>query len=434
MTKEIQEKNVISIAVRDRMAVLISPRAIVSDNTGYVVRFDFDEEWGAYDTKTVWFVRDDGTCYPPAVIKEEGQCSLPRINGTGHIRIGVTAGDIHTSTAASLTVLPSVLEIGGQVLEADPTAPAAVWDWILEKLRAIEQNSAAQSDWLQNDESAGDYIKNRPFCERTVEKALLTMTGTTVSETELSVTFNWGDLEQLVYDNSVTAIAYGGIRKPCSLLWDEACGEITVVIDGISVGSMLPAANPTKTVVLTAADCVTGTNTAFTEGSYDVYIMGNAVETKRIDTRFLPETVPDFGNIQVRANQLPVKGEGGAIEWKQFSLDTIDQEDYALPEKLTISYTLPLSVGETVSHSLRGYTLVTSALRGDYIVLFGNDDMTNTITVPFLLTRNDVGEKRYWSGVGYGTNYTTGESAGLYVMQAVSEGTGAIPMTITRLM
>lgn len=182
------DENVVQISVRRRIAERSGgARAIVADNTEYTIQFLFDEEWRAYPTKTALFVRDDGLCYPP-VLMEDGAdcCKIPRINGTGHIRIGVTAGDITTTTPAEVRVLRSVLEAAGQVLDKPP---AGVWADVLEKfgsavkyapesrteeekardrenigaISADEVPEQVQADWSENNTESPAFIKNRSF-------------------------------------------------------------------------------------------------------------------------------------------------------------------------------------------------------------------------------------------------------------------------------
>lgn len=130
------DENVIQINVMRRIAERSGGvKAIVADNTEYTIQFLFDTEWQAYPAKTVLFVRDDGLCYPP-VIMDDGKdcCKIPRINGTGHIRIGVTAGDIITTTPAEIRVLRSVLEASGQVLDKSADN---VWACVIEQLQLL---------------------------------------------------------------------------------------------------------------------------------------------------------------------------------------------------------------------------------------------------------------------------------------------------------
>lgn len=46
---------VIKITIRDRVATAPKLAHILLDNSDYVIAFNFDEEWEAYDTKTARF-------------------------------------------------------------------------------------------------------------------------------------------------------------------------------------------------------------------------------------------------------------------------------------------------------------------------------------------------------------------------------------------
>ena len=46
---------VIEITIRNKVARIASSPIIVGKNKDYIVRFDFDEDWDKYDTKTAIF-------------------------------------------------------------------------------------------------------------------------------------------------------------------------------------------------------------------------------------------------------------------------------------------------------------------------------------------------------------------------------------------
>jgi len=135
--------NEISIAVTGMTAVQTEgPGAVVSDNTGYRVRFRFDEIWRKCGTVTALFLREDGACYPPVMLtlsaQGEAVCSMPAVNGTPFIRIGAASGstgngegepELYTTSAAEIPVVSSVRELSGQILD---TPPADVWSTVTE--------------------------------------------------------------------------------------------------------------------------------------------------------------------------------------------------------------------------------------------------------------------------------------------------------------
>lgn len=135
--------NEISIAVTGMTAVQTDgPGAVVSDNTGYRVRFRFDEIWRQCGTVTALFLREDGACYPPVMLtlsaEGEAVCGMPAVNGTSFIRIGAASGstgngeeepELYTTSAAEIPVVSSVRELSGQILD---TPPADVWSTVTE--------------------------------------------------------------------------------------------------------------------------------------------------------------------------------------------------------------------------------------------------------------------------------------------------------------
>ena len=116
----------IKISVRDRVAVWQSGR-IVCDNTDFVINFDFDEEWNAYQTKTARFVY--GKEYVDQIF-DGSVCPAPIIRNSAHCSIGVFAGDLRTTTPAMVDCDRSILGADGS-----PAAPAPdVYAQIMELL------------------------------------------------------------------------------------------------------------------------------------------------------------------------------------------------------------------------------------------------------------------------------------------------------------
>lgn len=116
----------ISITVKNKVAR--ADRAIiVCDNSDYTAVFGFDDEWDAYDTKTARFV----SCgkYTDVVLTGN-ECPIPRIKDTRSLTVGVYAGDLHTTTPAYISCVPSIL--CGNGIPADPTPD--VYNQIMELL------------------------------------------------------------------------------------------------------------------------------------------------------------------------------------------------------------------------------------------------------------------------------------------------------------
>lgn len=135
----------IKIKVRDKCAD--GEGVIICNNSDYTVVWDLDEEWTPYDTKTMRVNLADGT-YQDVVFTGDN-AALPVLTASGWVSVGLYAGDIHTSRAARLLALSSVLTPGGS-----PAAPAEdVYAQIMAKLNELstvspEDIAKAVEDYL----------------------------------------------------------------------------------------------------------------------------------------------------------------------------------------------------------------------------------------------------------------------------------------------
>lgn len=137
----------IKITVRDKVATGDGSR-IVCGNSDYMAVFSFDEEWAAYDVKTARFV------YPGReyidVIFEGNTCPVPVLHNTIGVKVGVFAGELHTTTSAWFDCKKSVLcDSGGS--PADP--PPDVYAQILELLNKLDGDMGAAVE---------EYLKEHP--------------------------------------------------------------------------------------------------------------------------------------------------------------------------------------------------------------------------------------------------------------------------------
>lgn len=177
----------INITVREKIAHTISDTCIVCGNSDYVAVFDFDAEWDAYETKTARFIWGGTFTDVPFTGNE---CPVPVILDAVSVLVGVYAGELRTTTAAAVEVRRSIL--GGSETEAEVSheikdtfgkmlagkidAPQVAQVGEVLTVEAVDADgkptkwktapAAAeqkQADWNQNDETAADYVKNRPF-------------------------------------------------------------------------------------------------------------------------------------------------------------------------------------------------------------------------------------------------------------------------------
>lgn len=139
----------IKIKIRDKRAG--GTGTVICGNSDYTVVWDLDDEWTPYGTKTMRVNLADGT-YQDVVFSGD-TAALPVLSTPGWASVGLYAGDLHTSRAADLRVLPSVTTPGGA--PADPAED--VYDQLTEKLNrliAVQPESVAQA--------VADYLTKHP--------------------------------------------------------------------------------------------------------------------------------------------------------------------------------------------------------------------------------------------------------------------------------
>lgn len=135
----------IKIKVRDKCAE--GEGVVICNNSDYTVAWDLDGEWTPYDTKTMRVNLTDGGYQD--VVFTGNTAALPVLSTPGWVSVGLYAGDIHTSRAARLLALSSVLTPGGS-----PAVPAEdVYAQIMAKLNELstvspEDIAKAVEDYL----------------------------------------------------------------------------------------------------------------------------------------------------------------------------------------------------------------------------------------------------------------------------------------------
>ena len=162
----------INIKVRDKCAE--GEGVIICNNSDYTVVWDLDNEWEPYSTRTMRVNLADGT-YQDVVFTGDN-AALPVLTASGWVSVGLYAGDLHTSRAARLLALSSMLTPGGS-----PAAPAEdVYAQIMAKLN--ELSTVSPEDIAQ---AVADYLTEHPIEETdpTVpEWAKADITGATVGQ------------------------------------------------------------------------------------------------------------------------------------------------------------------------------------------------------------------------------------------------------------
>ena len=126
----------IKIKIRDKRAG--GTGTVICGNSDYTVVWDLDQEWTPYGTKTMRVNLADGT-YQDVVFSGDS-AALPVLSTPGWASVGLYAGDLHTSRAADLRVLPSVTTPGGT--PADPAE--SVYDQLMELIK--DMGGASEED------------------------------------------------------------------------------------------------------------------------------------------------------------------------------------------------------------------------------------------------------------------------------------------------
>ena len=99
--------NAIDIAIREKIATKICDTVYICGNSDFIVRFDFDEEWNDYEAKTVRFVTQNNEHVDVPFVGNE--CAVPVFSDVHNFRVGVFAGNLHTTTSAYVPCKKSIL-------------------------------------------------------------------------------------------------------------------------------------------------------------------------------------------------------------------------------------------------------------------------------------------------------------------------------------
>lgn len=218
----------INITVAHKVAVS-DTQSIVCDNSDYTVHWTLDEDWSAYDTKTMRTIYMDGT-YTDTVFSGV-VVALPVCTVPGVVQIGLFAGDIRTSRVAILRALPSVRSGAGA--PADPTPD--VYDQLMECMAQLET-----SDWAQNDPTAKDYVRNRTHYVSRESKALVPeQEVTTAVQNNFNIAMlNNADMDaiQTLFsskDDTTLDVVFDGVSYPCK--WLEQAGNRIPVFGNLAI-------------------------------------------------------------------------------------------------------------------------------------------------------------------------------------------------------
>ena len=127
------DKN-INISIHNKIAAA-DGTVYICGNSDYVAEFEFDREWDAFEYKTARFIH--GTTYTDVVF-QGSLCPVPVLYNLTSFRVGVFAGDLSTTTPATVYAKKSIL--CGSGVPADPTIH--VYSQIMALLNDLNETSA----------------------------------------------------------------------------------------------------------------------------------------------------------------------------------------------------------------------------------------------------------------------------------------------------
>ena len=104
------------VTIKNKIATYEGKEAYVCGNGDGRINFVFDMAWEGIGLKTARFIKDDGSYQEQVFTGNE--CPMPVISNTYGIKVGVYAGNLHTTTPAHIPAKKSILCGGG--LPADP--------------------------------------------------------------------------------------------------------------------------------------------------------------------------------------------------------------------------------------------------------------------------------------------------------------------------
>lgn len=125
----------IDIIIRNKTASAVDPPCIVCGNSDYNVKFDFDDEWQAHNNKIGVFAYNRcGEWRSENVLFEGDTCPVPALHGVRSVWIGVTAGDVQTSTPADVPCRMGATDFS----DTEEPPSADIWGQILAKLDELQ--------------------------------------------------------------------------------------------------------------------------------------------------------------------------------------------------------------------------------------------------------------------------------------------------------
>ncbi len=144
----------IEISVQNLVAWQSNSTEYVCGNSEFVVGFVFDKEWDELETKTARFIHGGEHT---DIVFTGTECKVPKILNVKTMEVGVYAGDLHTTTPATVHCLKSILCNSGTPVDPTPD----VYAQVIELLNSIvPENKIAKA--------VSDYMEKNNICTATI--------------------------------------------------------------------------------------------------------------------------------------------------------------------------------------------------------------------------------------------------------------------------
>ena len=359
------EKKQIQISVKDKIACLVDEEQfLVCGNNDYEVVFDFDSDWEGISAKTAVFVYGNTPVHQPFV---GNVCKGIEIKNATLCAIGVFAGNIKTTTGATIECRQSIRDLGGV-----PKPPSKeVYDEIMELLdKAISGGGGGSVDLTEIEEK----IENLDTSVKQNTESLETKLDKTTEANKVYGTD--GNGEQTAY--SVDELAKNKVDKPTATSTSNRIYGVkpNATEPSFYIGAYQPIAGAVMlygadgaSIVATPTDASnpkTATNVEYVKG------LVNPIAEKQTD---LEERVTDLESLtltyiedgstayekSVPANvgsKALIKAIGGATK-RVFGKNLVNPADIQMPEEVD-SYTINSdgTVTYTINNSPIGFAFI----------------------------------------------------------------------------
>lgn len=119
-----------NVFIKDKIITAEDNYVIICDNSNYQIKFTFDAEWKEHLIKTARFIYlKDKEQKIVDVVFDSDTCNIPIISNAKYLKVGVFAGNLHTTTSLIIKCDKSILGEDGT-----PEVPQEdVYNRIIEK-------------------------------------------------------------------------------------------------------------------------------------------------------------------------------------------------------------------------------------------------------------------------------------------------------------